>query len=927
MISLLQRARSAMESLAVLALASLPALAQTPTCQPSWQSTFGGAAGLDDQVWCTAVFDDGSGPALYVGGFFTAAGGLEAAHVAKWDGKHWSPLGTGARNAVFALAVFDDGAGPALYAGGWFDSAGGVPASRIAKWDGTQWSQVGSGLNGSVTSLAVFDDGSGPALYAGGEFTTAGAVAVDHIARWDGSSWSGLGSGVDGGVRALAVFDDGTGPALHAAGTFTNAGGAAVHFIAKWNGTAWSALGTGLGNYAFSLTTFDDGSGPVLVAGGNFITAGGVSANRVARWDGSGWSALGIGFNSYVRGLAEFDDGTGPALYACGDFTAPVSGYVAKWDGFGWSPLGSGLGNDLDVVPYAYALAVYDDGTGPALYTGGGFSRAGGRLAERMARWDGANWSALGNGLESGVWATAKFDDGTGPALYVGGTFRSAGGIEANRIARWDGNSWSNLGSGLSSPAGYGVSVSSLEVFDDGSGPALYVGGGFSYAGSTFASSIAKWDGHSWHPVGGGVSTAPGSVPLVWSLEVFDDGSGPALYVGGTFTSAGGVAAPYLARWNGSTWSAVGGGLDGSVGTLAVLDLGSGPALYVCGGFTHAGGAPASGIAQWSAAGWSAVGLGNYSNVRAITAFDDGAGATLYAAGEFPDASGALRPGVARLNGSTWVLQGSGVLNSSFSNAYVDALAVYDDGSGAALYAGGAFASTDGVLADNIAKWDGTNWSNLGGGTSGEVCTLAACDDRDGPSLLVGGNFAASPGGDSFLAKWGNAPGCGAPGVPICEPGAGGVIVCPCGNPPAGLGLGCNNSSNTGGAQLEATGIARITYDTVFLASSGERPTATSVVLQGTSSGASGSVFGQGVRCIAGNLKRLYVKTASGGSIHAPQAGDPHVHARSAALGDTIAPGTHRYYGVYYRDPNVLGACASTATYNITQQLDVLWSP
>jgi hypothetical protein len=84
-------------------------------------------------------------------------------------------------------------------------------------------------------------------------------------------------------------------------------------------------------------------------------------------------------------------------------------------------------------------------------------------------------------------------------------------------------------------------------------------------------------------------------------------------------------------------------------------------------------------------------------------------------------------------------------------------------------------------------------------------------------------------------------------------------------------------------------------------------------------------VVGHGVRCIAGSLQRLYVKNASGGSITAPQATDLHVHARSAALGDTIAPGARRYYGVYYRDPTVLGGCPAASTFNITQQLDVLW--
>jgi hypothetical protein len=40
-----------------------------------------------------------------------------------------------------------------------------------------------------------------------------------------------------------------------------------------------------------------------------------------------------------------------------------------------------------------------------------------------------------------------------------------------------------------------------------------------------------------------------------------------------------------------------------------------------------------------------------------------------------------------------------------------------------------------------------------------------------------------------------------------------------------------------------------------------------------------------------------------------------------------ITPGTHRYYQVYYRDPTVLGGCAATATFNVTQAIDVTWNP
>ncbi|NOT30723.1 MAG: HYR domain-containing protein [Planctomycetes bacterium] len=74
---------------------------------------------------------------------------------------------------VVALAVYDDGSGPALYAGGYFGTAGGVPANGIAKWDGSSWTALGSGMNGFVSALRGYDDGNGPALYAGGGFTSA----------------------------------------------------------------------------------------------------------------------------------------------------------------------------------------------------------------------------------------------------------------------------------------------------------------------------------------------------------------------------------------------------------------------------------------------------------------------------------------------------------------------------------------------------------------------------------------------------------------------------------------------------------------------------------------------------------------------------------------------------------------------------------
>jgi hypothetical protein len=153
----------------------------------------------------------------------------------------------------------------------------------------------------------------------------------------------------------------------------------------------------------------------------------------------------------------------------------------------------------------------------------------------------------------------------------------------------------------------------------------------------------------------------------------------------------------------------------------------------------------------------------------------------------------------------------------------------------------------------------------------------------------------------------------------FCSPGADGVIACPCANP-GGAGRGCANSSNANGGQLTAAGST--VPDSVVLTASGVTPTGTCVFTQGTTVLATAVAFGDGVRCAGGTLKRLYVKSATGGVAAAPSGADPTITARSAALGDPIAAGTTRAYYVFYRDPAVF-ACSST--FNSTNAILVQW--
>jgi hypothetical protein len=158
------------------------------------------------------------------------------------------------------------------------------------------------------------------------------------------------------------------------------------------------------------------------------------------------------------------------------------------------------------------------------------------------------------------------------------------------------------------------------------------------------------------------------------------------------------------------------------------------------------------------------------------------------------------------------------------------------------------------------------------------------------------------------------------PSTPFCF-GDGTAGACPCANSGSPR-HGCQNSAGTGGARLTMSGIAGLSADTVRFTSSGELPSALSILLQGSTAIAPVQ-FGDGLRCAGGVLKRLYAKNASAGVVIAPQGGDLSVSARSASLGDPIAQGATRNYQMYYRDANA-GFCPG-GTFNASNAVAVVW--
>jgi trimeric autotransporter adhesin len=310
----------------------------------------------------------------------------------------------------------------------------------------------------------------------------------------------------------------------------------------------------------------------------------------------------------------------------------------------GWTGVGGGTSGSVE------ALSLYSEPSGTRLFAGGNFWVAGSAATGPVARWDGENWSRVGDLYFNGiVHALAVFDDGNGPTLFAGGGMGPGPGFPGECVARWDGHAWSAVGIGLQRND---LGVRALAVHDQGAGSQLYAGGLFWIPGYGTAGprNLARWSGTAWLPVGGGTNHT------VESMLSYDDGTGPGLVIVGSFTSAGGLpTVRYMARWNGQEWSDLLAGWDAAAswGRMLVFDPGTGPALHFAGYLWRSTTGISRGLWRRDGGEWSLLGSTDRSPSAAV-AWDDGSGSAIYIAGDFTQVNGTSISRVARWKHGEW---------------------------------------------------------------------------------------------------------------------------------------------------------------------------------------------------------------------------------------------------------------------------------
>lgn len=551
------------------------------------------------------------------------------------------------------------------------------------------------------------------------------------VARWDGATWETFDSRIPSSGIAGCVAASGN--EIFISGSFNSLGGNPIPYNARWeDGATWQPL-PGLTNQSFWSLAEHDGQ---LYGSGYFNSIGGTSATNLARWDSTNWWPVGGGFDEPPGRLISTSDG----LLAIGSFkqigNTPVDG-VARWDGAQWLPIGLNTWSGNDSPAHA---CLADDGQ---LFAVGYFFKVQGQRAGHAARWTGTEWLPLvvSNSLAIADGFLNVFSlAADAESLFVGGVYSEPYGPAGRAVWQPKSNAWMKLGSDFKndgSPVLWNLTI------HDGQ---LYAGGNFTNAGGMTARNLARWDGTQWNPVGAGTD---GEVRAMSS-------DGTNLFVGGDFANAGTTPAARVARWDGGNWSALGSGMIGAVNALTWSD----GALYAGGTFTNAGGMSANRIAVWKNDQWLPLGGGvdgpTGVTVQAIVAD----GTNVYVGGRFTTAGGAPANNIARWDGVQWHPLGQDSSNGVLASATAVMAMVKQD---SALYVGGFFTNAGGQAIRGLAKFDGTNWAQLGTGLRGWEITTPAPQVRalalQNGALWVGGIFPGAGNKSAVsLARWVEAP-------------------------------------------------------------------------------------------------------------------------------------------------------------------------
>lgn len=313
-----------------------------------------------------------------------------------------------------------------------------------------QWIPVGNAIDMNVYDMIKFDN----KLYAGWKY---------GIMAWDGSTWTNIPEpfGIDCPLSFSTLNDN-----LYTSGDFPYQSTSTKVF--KFDGANWSQIGGDFQTSTWASVKKVHTHDTLIIAGGKFSTIGGQPRLNVAKWDGNSWTAMGAGLNNMVFNFESYNGD----LFATGSFTESGTDTlvhkIGKWNGNSWVPF------DSSVVFNSPGAMIEFNGN---LIIGGVWETINGVPMKGITKWDGMNYTSMGNPLIKSVNSFWTFNN----ELYLSGTlFTLNPNASKYVVLKLLGTIWQEVGSG------FDEEIFTLEDFNN----QLYCGGQF----SSPTENIARYD-------------------------------------------------------------------------------------------------------------------------------------------------------------------------------------------------------------------------------------------------------------------------------------------------------------------------------------------------------------------------------------------------------------------------------------------------
>ena len=314
--------------------------------------------------------------------------------------------------------------------------------------------------------------------------------------------------------------------------------------------------------------------------------------------------------------------------------------------------------------------------------------------------------------------------------LYIGGDFNKIGNLTCNHVAMWDGKKWNSLGDGLNGQ------VTSMCVDKNNN---LFVGGSFSgtYYDLVKSNCIIVWNSHNkkWIELDGGVND------IVASIKKLSNGN---VVIAGSFTSSIN-SLTYLekiAYWNGTNWINLGDDFLINKNIYAMsIDFNNN--IYI-GGFNEL---PAS-VYDWVNSQWKIL-IDNDSNkltqiintiiINPLTSNPIFGGII----GNFGSVSNVFNVIEFNISTNEWIP----LTNSDGYGLDSQCYTLFYDNINKQILAGGGFkyltnGSNNGTMLNNVARWNGIKWENLGLGLNAN--NVESFEINSNGELFIGGSILGS---------------------------------------------------------------------------------------------------------------------------------------------------------------------------------------